>query len=225
MKTVEKETAAVVLVKTVVVIIVLVKLKKGYTSIGVAFNIFRTMQLNIEAIWAATHEAVYAFALKKLQDVDLAKDITQEVYLTLLDKQEQLQDTDKIKSWLLTVTYRKCMDVFRLKQKNYGIAAEESEKIISLAEEAHDVQDCMQGILNQMPEKYATPLRMVSMEGLKQQQIAERMNLPLTTVKTRILRAKKMLAQGYIDCCDFRYNDKGYLVGAVKSKADCKVCR
>ena len=65
---------------------------------------------------------------------------------------------------------------------------------------------------------------MADIQGYKQQQIAEILKLPLPTVKSQIQRARKMIAQGFMDCCDYKLNDKGKLVGEIKSKEDCKVC-
>lgn len=159
--------------------------------------------------------------------MDLAKDIRQEVYTTLVTKHNQIKDAKNIKTWLLTVTNRKCLDVFRSRKKEIlAPTAEEATAVLEEEiDEAHDVQDCLKGILAHMPEKYAKPLQLANIEGMKHKEIAIRLNLPLSTVKTRIQRARKMVVQGYVDCCDFRVNHKGHLVGVVKSKADCKVCR
>ena len=54
--------------------------------------------------------------------------------------------------------------------------------------------------------------------------IFEELHLPLPTIKSQIQRGRKMIAQGFVDCCDFVVNDAGFLVGEVKDKADCKMC-
>lgn len=63
------------------------------------------------------------------------------------------------------------------------------------------------------------------MKGLKQKQIAEQLGIPLSTVKSQIQRARKMIIQGYMDCCDYKLNDEGKLVGETKGKENCKICR
>lgn len=62
-------------------------------------------------------------------------------------------------------------------------------------------------------------------KGMKQQEVANQLNLSLPTVKSQIQRARKQIAQGFMDCCGFKMNNDGYLVGEIQDKADCKVCQ
>ena len=88
----------------------------------------------------------------------------------------------------------------------------------------HTEVDCLHGIIKSLPKKYRDPLFLSDIKGLKQQQIADQLNLALPTIKSQIQRGRKMIAQGFVDCCDFVINDQGFLVGEVKDKADCKMC-
>lgn len=51
------------------------------------------------------------------------------------------------------------------------------------------------------------------------------MGISLPAVKSRILRARKMIVEGFMDCCDFKLNSQGKLVGEVKERELCKVCQ
>ena len=75
-----------------------------------------------------------------------------------------------------------------------------------------------------LPKKYRDPLFLSDIKGLKQAEVASQLNLLLPTTKSRIQRARKLIAQGYVKCCDFTINQKGHLVGEIKNKEDCKVC-
>jgi RNA polymerase sigma-70 factor (ECF subfamily) len=100
----------------------------------------------------------------------------------------------------------------------------EFDTIISEQVSEHTEQDCLHGILKTLPKKYRDPLFLSDIKGLKQAEVASRLNLLLPTTKSRIQRARKLIAQGYVKCCDFTLNQKGYLVGEIKNKEDCKVC-
>lgn len=79
-------------------------------------------------------------------------------------------------------------------------------------------------IIKSLPKKYREPLFLSDIKGLKQADVALQLKLELSTAKSRIQRARKMVAQGYMHCCDYKLNDKGFLVGEIKDKKDCKVC-
>ena len=61
-------------------------------------------------------------------------------------------------------------------------------------------------------------------KGLKQQEVADQLHQNLPTTKSQIQRARKLIAQGFMDCCGFVMNNEGNLVGEIKDKEDCKVC-
>ena len=65
---------------------------------------------------------------------------------------------------------------------------------------------------------------MSDIKGLKQKDIANTLNLKLATTKSRIQRARNLIKQAYVLCCDYKVNKKGFLVGEVKRKEDCKMC-
>lgn len=49
--------------------------------------------------------------------------------------------------------------------------------------------------LSRIPPLYAEPLILQSMRGLSQRQIAELLDVPETTIETRLARARRMLRQ------------------------------
>ena len=114
------------------------------------------------------------------------------------------------------------MDYF--KQNTNSREVFETDLIIDTEHQEHDEKDCLQGILKSLPKKYRDPLFLSDIKGVKQAEVASQLNLQLPTAKSRIQRARKLIAQGYMECCDFKMNQNGYLVGEVKDKDDCKVC-
>ena len=88
----------------------------------------------------------------------------------------------------------------------------------------HNEKDCLHGIIKRLPKKYRDPLFLSDIKGMKQGDIANQLKLQLSTAKSRIQRARKQIAKGYMECCDFKLNQKGFLVGEVKDKRDCKIC-
>jgi RNA polymerase sigma-70 factor, ECF subfamily len=59
---------------------------------------------------------------------------------------------------------------------------------------------------------------------LKQQEVAEQLKQSLPTTKSQIQRARKLIAQGFMNCCGYVLNEEGKLVGELQDKEDCKIC-
>src|SRR5690606_23251561 len=125
--------------------------------------------------------------------------------------------------WLFSVARYTVMDYFRRNKINFSEL--ETEVFSETEIKEHTEHDCLYGILKQLPKKYRDPLFLSDIKGLKQAEVAKQLNLTLPTIKSQIQRARKLIAQGYMDCCDLKMNSEGYLVGEIKEKEDCKVCQ
>ena len=173
-------------------------------------------------IWTLYADDIKYFMLSKVKDVNIADDLLQDTFIKVHTKVSTLKDDDKLKSWLFSIAKYTVMDYFRQREIVYEMTDEdfifEDQKL------DHTVLDCLRGIVKRLPKKYRDPLFLSDIKGMKQAEVANQLHLPLATVKSQIQRGRKMIAQGFIDCCDFKVNDKGYLVGEMKEKADCKVC-
>ncbi|MFY0714587.1 sigma-70 family RNA polymerase sigma factor [Seonamhaeicola sp. NFXS20] len=173
-------------------------------------------------VWNTYAEDVKHFILSKVKDEVVTDDLLQETFIKVHTKLNTLNNEDKLKSWIFSIARYTVLDYFRSKKIVYQTTDEdfifEDQKL------EHTKADCLRGIIKSLPKKYRDPLFLSDIKGLKQTQISEQLQLPLPTVKSQIQRGRKLIAQGFIDCCDFKVNDQGFLVGELKEKADCKIC-
>lgn len=174
-------------------------------------------------IWEQYHTDIFRFIFSKVKNEHTANDLTQETFIKAHIKLDKLQDASKVKSWLFTIARNTTLDYFRKTSKTVDL--HEFDLTDEFWEEnPHSAKDCLPGIIKNLPKKYRDPLFLSDIKGVKQAQIAEQLKLPLATVKSQIQRARKLIAQGYMDCCDYTLNEKGFLVGETKDKDNCKVC-
>lgn len=173
-------------------------------------------------IWTLYADDIKYFILSKVKDHAMADDLLQETFIKAHTKLNTIKDDNKVKSWLFTIARHTVLDYFRQREIVYEMTDEdfifEDQKI------DHTEIDCLRGIIKRLPKKYRDPLFLSAIKGMKQAQVSRQLHLPLATVKSQIQRGRKLIAQGFIDCCDFKVNDNGFLVGELKEKADCKVC-
>jgi len=178
--------------------------------------------MTTQQVWTLYNEDVKRFIFSKIKDEQVTDDLLQETFIKVHTKLHTLQQQDKLKSWVFTIARYSVLDFFRasnLSQEfldNSIIADEEPQE--------HNEEDCLHGILKTLPKKYRDPLFLSDIKGLKQREVASQLKLKLPTLKSRIQRARKMIKEGYVKCCDFKINKKGHLVGEIKDKEDCEVC-
>lgn len=178
--------------------------------------------MTTKQVWTKYSEDLKRFIVSKVKNIAIADDILQDTFIKIHTKLHTLKDITKLKSWCFTVARNSILDYWKSTNQTFEIANFESETEIT--ENIHTEKDCLRGILKNLPKKYRDPLFLSDIKGLKQQDVATQLKQSLPTTKSQIQRARKLIAQGFIDCCGFVLNEKGNLVGEVQEKNDCKVC-
>ena len=173
-------------------------------------------------VWNNYSTDLKQFIISKVKDNTIADDILQDTFIKIHTKLHTLKDLNKLKSWVFSIARNSILDYFS--SQNKTIESIYLESNIELEEQNHTEKDCLRGILKNLPKKYKDPLFLSDIKGLKQQEVANSLKLPLSTVKSQIQRARKLIAQGFIDCCGYVINEKGELQGEIKDKKDCNVC-
>ncbi len=175
-----------------------------------------------QQIWHLYRSDLKQFIISKVKDIAIADDILQDTFIKIHTKLHTLKDIAKLKSWCFTIARNSILDYWKSTNQTFEIANFEAETI--LEENFHTEKDCLQGILKNLPKKYKEPLFLSDIKGLKQQEVAKKLDQSLSTTKSQIQRARKLIAKGFMDCCGFVLNEEGKLVGEVQEKEDCKVC-
>lgn len=178
--------------------------------------------MTTKEVWNSYADEIKRFILSKVKDTAAAEDILQDTFIKIHTKLHTLKDITKLKSWIFTIARNSIMDYFKASKMTFEIANFESEA--SILEDVHTEQDCLRGILKSLPKKYRDPLFLSDIKGLKQAEVAVQLRQSLPTTKSQIQRARKLIAQGFMDCCGFVMNEKGELVGEIQDKKDCKIC-
>lgn len=141
---------------------------------------------------------VYSTALRVLRDPQLAEDMVQEIFLRLWRKPESYAATrGKFSTWLTSVSRNRAVDEVRSRNRRYRhetASPEEQEREFpgpdsddpALNAELADQRRLILVALSALPLDQRKTIEMAYFGGLTQQEIAEQLNQPLGTVKTRI---------------------------------------
>lgn len=125
------------------------------------------------------------------------EDLLQEVAATLVAKCHQIRDAASLRGWLRIVAVNAARMSARGKATERRAVRDFAQELAaSRADPATrgDVRESLE-LLSQLPPLYTEPLLLQSAQGLTQRQIAELLDVPETTVETRLARARRMLRQ------------------------------
>jgi RNA polymerase sigma-70 factor, ECF subfamily len=151
---------------------------------------------------------VYSIAYKILENSEEAEDITQDVFLTLWRRNTYDPKRGSLSSFLTTMTRSRAIDKIRSKgarlrvvQKLQGIVRSEASPSLLDQASVGERSELIRAALSQLSESERQVLEIAYYEGLSQSEIAQRLAIPLGTVKTRsrqgLLKLRQTL-QDYI---------------------------
>ena len=101
-----------------------------------------------EKLYEEYYDRLYFFVLKNVGNKEAAEDITQDTFIKSLEKIHTLKQPENFVTWLHTIAYRRCTDLFRSRRRDvYFDTDEELEDAL----ESHSLNEPVM-----VPEDYAT---------------------------------------------------------------------
>lgn len=142
---------------------------------------------------------VYNYALKIVKSESLAEEITQEIFVKIWNLEDQLTQIENLEAYLRVLTRNHTLKVLRrmaLEFRTSRIMAQDYKEHHNETEEYIIFKDS-EKILNQAIEKLPAQQKLVyslcHQEGLKYEEVAERLNISKFTVKTHMQHALRFL--------------------------------
>src|SRR5258705_7220155 len=153
---------------------------------------------DFEQIVSQYYEPLYRFALSLTRTEADACDLTQQTFYLWATRGHQLRDRSRVKSWLFTVLHREFVNIRKRAVRFPHIElTEENVDLPAVSPEMVDTLDAAQVIdaLGQVQEPYRAALILFYMEDYSYQQIADILQVPLGTIRSRLFRGIAQLQQ------------------------------
>ena len=168
----------------------------------------------LEAVGRGDHDALgtlydrfgrlaYGLAFRILRDQSLAEDAVQEAFLAVWRSADAYKrERAKPSTWILTVVHRRAVDLVRREERRRGEPLEAApEPTSGPADEDATLRArraAVQAALTELPDDQRRALELAYYGGLTQSELAERLGVPLGTVKSRMFaglgRLRELLA-------------------------------
>ncbi len=149
---------------------------------------------------------MYYFALSLTSNSDRAHDLVQETYLRALTYQSKFSSDTNLMAWVYTIMKNTFINEYRRNVKAKTTLESQSINLhVSFAKE--DFYPSVESIhaekeiykkIDLLEEEFREPFQLF-LNGYKYKEIAERLDLPLGTVKSRIFFTRKKLSRWLVD--------------------------
>lgn len=167
-----------------------------------------SLEVLAERAWLAGHESalrvaydqygklIYTYCVRSLNDRDAANDCTQETFVSAWRSRERFDPSKgSLASWLMGIARYRVMDAYRANARTPTPAAEVEPAVAVAADDTSVVADrlLVAHALDQLPGRARQVVELAFYSDLSQSEIAERLDLPLGTVKSDMRRALQRL--------------------------------
>ena len=154
--------------------------------------------VEFESLVARYYAPLYQFAFSLTRAEAEACDLTQQTFTVWATKGHQLRDASKVKTWLFTTLHREFLESRRRQTRfpHFDLEAAEAE-LPAVAPAAVSRLDAAQVLdsLAQVDEVFQAPVALFYLQDHSYNEIAEILDVPLGTVKSRLARGIGQLQQ------------------------------
>ncbi|MBW8331818.1 MAG: RNA polymerase sigma-70 factor [Prolixibacteraceae bacterium] len=162
-------------------------------------------ELAFEKVFKANHSQIVGFCNQFISDLDKAKSLTQEVFLNLWLNRGKIETLNGIKAFLYTFAKSSCLNYIRhrkviskyedrqLQKKEEEINREVLESFDFNSLEFSELEELIQQAINDLPEKCRQVFIMSRLDGKKNKEISEELDISVKAVEANMTRALKTL--------------------------------
>ncbi len=174
---------------------------------------------DVSSLWSDYKNGLQFYILKKVKDKDISNNLSHEVLMKIYNSCCSNNEIKNIRSWMFQIAHNTTIDYLKKENKFTNEVPEIFEKDENNSYK--EAEELMKPLIELLPEKYAVPLQLADIEEIKQVEVSKKLNLSLTATKSRIQRARKLLKEKIIECCNLELDKKGNLL-SLEIKQSCE---
>lgn len=156
-------------------------------------------QIEFLQVIAPFKDKVFRLAKRLLVSTEEAEDATQEVFVKLWNKNEQLATYSSVEAFAMTITKNYCLDQLKSKRAdNLQIAhLNYTDRQPSLQQQVEDSDTLswVEKIINNLPEQQRLIIQMRDVEQYEFAEISKILNMNETAIRVALSRARKTIRE------------------------------
>ena len=168
-------------------------------------SIFWFKMNDFDTLFRKYHRRLLLYSLKYVESESDALDIVQNIFVAIWENGKYRQEEEFVKAYLFSAIKNSCLNYLKHLKVVKKFENETSQQFLQM--EAVHYQSGERSLIEQenlkqisdaidsLPDIYKEIILLSRFEGLKNHEIAEKLNIPLRTVETRIFRALSTLKE------------------------------
>lgn len=179
--------------------------------------------VDVAAAWHEVGDRLRLYVSRRVNPGD-ADDVVQSVMVKLLERRGEI-GPESVRAWLFTVTRNAVAEYYRRYRPGIPLDAFGDLAEITNLDPADstiaNLSDCLDPMLRMLSESDADVLRRIDLKGEAQTTLAAALGVPLSTLKSRVQRARTKLRAAFDACCTIDLSRDGVPIAFEAGEA-CK---
>lgn len=175
--------------------------------------------------WGDLRSEIRGFVVRRVSSADV-DDVVQEVLAAVSTSLPSLRERERLGPFLHGIARRTVADHHRRRAREHARLAALLVEPEVVSEEESEVErmlaSAMLSFLPLLSPQHAEALRAVDLEGRRQADVARELGVPLSTLRTRVQRARAEMRALVTKCCSIELDARGRVLECEpRSVSDC----
>lgn len=150
------------------------------------------------ALFEAYQQPVFRYLVRLMRDEAVARELTNDVMIEVWKGAARFEGRAKLRTWIFGIAHNKGVDVLR-KRSELPWDEKAAESLVDDGPSPHemaaqgDLRRLVLGLLDRLSPEHRAVIQLTYYEGLSVREIAQTVDCPEATVKTRMFYARKQL--------------------------------
>ena len=155
----------------------------------------------LERLFARTETRVFRFLVRMVKNQAIAEELLNEVFLTVWQNAHRYEGRSEPLTWMLSIAHNKAVSALRKRTEVSGLADEtgievaDEEDTPEVAAQKQDKSAKIRACIAELSPEHRTVLDLVYYQEQSVAEVAEVLDIPEATVKTRMFYARKKLSE------------------------------
>jgi RNA polymerase sigma-70 factor, ECF subfamily len=156
-----------------------------------------TPAISIEQLYHDYHQPIRRYLNRLVSDRETAEDLCQETFIKALRHWNELEQVAVARNWIYRIATNTAYDYLRRRRRLASTRLTDEHEVASAVETFDDAEPVW-AALKHLPDQYRVPLLLQIWAGYSLNDIAAALGCNVTTIKTRVHRARLRFRQIYV---------------------------